>query len=311
MFALSVSHAFSNISCLHLQVGPHNYSTLRGILSKTTKLRTLEVELTASGRCGALQYVAAEDAVSTADILRELFYMVVKVRQSGLRLRTLNLKGCDFGSCGDFLTDAVEFGNLQILVLQQCCNISAIFRACYGEKLPTSLRHLLITSTRQIETNPLAQDSAVDDFVRASIELQSLVIDAQYDQILEPKIQSFATSSLEILMLRCDSPILPRSGLAYRYWTVERLQSFVKACPNLSELAINFPPVAVISHLGQASLVGETDEYNAFIVSHMFFQACYCVLTVRFPVYISYHDFSQGLTRFFFSESGFKPRNRS
>jgi hypothetical protein len=115
----------------------------------------------------------------------------------------------------------------------------------------------------------------MNTFLRAASNLQSLVIDAQYDSALEPRIESFAKLQLEMLMLRCTPPIGLQSNILHRYWTTQELQDVIRRCPNLSELGINFPPLPITHNLEAKGLADEAPEYEAFAVSPDILSPCH------------------------------------
>lgn len=227
-------------------------------------LRDLEVDATLSERCGLYHYDSPLSITYTRKILEGLFSILLTRGENLKMLRALNLKGLDLRKSDD-LTKAIPFHSLERLILQQCANVSYLLSACKGPNKPQSLRDLLITSTTVIE-NCRKSTTRMNSFLSAATNLERLVVDAQFDPSLEPSLQSFAKSSLQVLMLRCTSPTGPSPAASRHHWAVHEVQHLAETCPHLQEIGIHFPPLSLWRSLTESDLRREEPQYCAFTV---------------------------------------------
>ena len=137
-------------------------------------LRILELEGTASENCGLTgltRYDPPISARSSKNIIRALFSSVFSKRKEPLLLRTLNLKGFNLETSSSLLRQAIRFYDIKSLTLQQCSSILTLLETCCGYHEPKSLRHLLITSTTNIQANPPTSIATIDNFLEAALNL--------------------------------------------------------------------------------------------------------------------------------------------
>ena len=266
-FTAAHLRTLSFVSHLHIHTSAHNVVHLSGLVVRSPALQILELEASEHECCSSPRQQTPASAGASGTILGTLFSGTQAGQHERAAIRTINLKGFNFQSSSLVLAGIAKLCDLETLILQQCCSVLTLLQAFRCSGVSQTLRQLLITSEFRIESRPRTAVSEMDEFIAGSTELQSLIIDAPLDAILEPTIASLSLPSLEILMLQCHSPIEHDLDAPTTSWTRQQVEAMVMRCPNISNLGINFPHLSIMHKLNENGFVDEAPEYGEFAVS--------------------------------------------
>ena len=234
-------------------------------------LKTLEIDITACPMAASTDSTPSARC-SYAAVERLFSRIGGDTEPACLDLQVLNLKGFDFAveASGSVLSRAVAICHLRALVLQKCLRVLSLLRAFVSSQRAVSLRHFLLSAQARSESEHDSQPgrlSPLDAFLSSAQYLESLIVDAPFDNALQPSVHCFAKPTLKILMLRCDVVRAFLTGEPPRTYDLAELSALAQACPHLYDLAIPFPPFPLLHRLPERTLAEEGPAFAAFLVS--------------------------------------------